>query len=195
MTMKGSNMPTRAEQAELARVVGLRLKEAREAVGMSQLDAAKQLGYANSTKLSKIESGKHSSQILMWVLIRAAELYDVSLDYLVGYEAGAGEDCSTKEKSAADFWQGLYAATTCCSMRDMEHEVNEGRLRMEQVADNARLMSAALSEAEAAGAVVGIDDARRKLATLNVMIRQSAREPAPRAVYGIDELLTELKSF
>lgn len=76
--------PNRQEQAELARQVGARLKEAREMVGLSQLNAAKQIGYANSTKLSKIETGKHSSQIPMWVLKRAAQVYDVSIDYLLG---------------------------------------------------------------------------------------------------------------
>jgi Helix-turn-helix. len=81
---KVKKLPTRAEQAELAHAVGLRLKEAREMACLSQQQAAKLLGYSNSTKLSKIESGRHSSQIPLWVLKRAAELYDVSLDYLTG---------------------------------------------------------------------------------------------------------------
>jgi len=76
--------PTRTEQAELAQAVGARLREAREMACFSQQQAAKMLGYSNSTKLSKIESGKHSSQIPLWVLKRSAELYDVSLDYLTG---------------------------------------------------------------------------------------------------------------
>lgn len=76
--------PNRQEQAELARHVGAKLKEAREMVGLSQLNAARQIGYANSTKLSKIETGKHSSQIPMWMLKRASQVYDVSLDYLLG---------------------------------------------------------------------------------------------------------------
>lgn len=79
-----SGIPNRQEQAELARAVGERLREAREMVGMSQLNASRHIGYANSTKLSKIESGKHSSQIPIWVLKRAAQVYDVSLDYLMG---------------------------------------------------------------------------------------------------------------
>ncbi len=79
-----SNTPSRQDQAELAKEVGARLKEAREMVGLSQLVAAKNIGYSNSTKLSKIETGKHSSQIPMWVLKRAAQVYDVSLDYLLG---------------------------------------------------------------------------------------------------------------
>lgn len=79
-----SSTPDRQEQQGLACAVGARLKEAREMVGLSQLDAAKQIGYANSTKLSKIETGKHSSQIPMWMLKRSAQVYDVSLDYLLG---------------------------------------------------------------------------------------------------------------
>lgn len=79
-----SGIPNRQEQAELARHVGAKLKEAREMVGLSQLNAAKQIGYSNSTKLSKIETGRHSSQVPMWVLKRAAQVYDVSLDYLLG---------------------------------------------------------------------------------------------------------------
>lgn len=81
---RAQKVPTRTEQAELAHAVGIRLKEAREMACLSQQQAARMLGYSNSTKLSKIESGRHSSQIPLWVLKRAAELYDVSLDYLTG---------------------------------------------------------------------------------------------------------------
>ena len=89
-----SGTPNRQEQQELARAVGERLREAREMVGMSQLNAARQIGYANSTKLSKIESGRHSSQIPIWMLKRAAQIYDVSLDYLLGISATMEqEDC------------------------------------------------------------------------------------------------------
>lgn len=76
--------PGWVEQGEIAALVGVRLKEARERVGIAQHDAAELLGYSNSSKLSKIESGKHSSQVPLWVLKRAAELYCVSLDWLVG---------------------------------------------------------------------------------------------------------------
>ena len=79
-----SSTPTRQEQQVMAKSVGERLKEAREMVGLAQLEAATQIGYANSSKLSKIEKGKHSSQIPMWMLKRAAQVYDVSLDYLLG---------------------------------------------------------------------------------------------------------------
>lgn len=76
--------PNWSEQGEIAALVGTRLKEARERAALSQQDAARMLGYSNSTKLSKIESGLHSSQIPLWVLKRCAEMYCVSLDWLVG---------------------------------------------------------------------------------------------------------------
>jgi len=77
-------LPSRQEQVVLAKAVGARLREARELAGMSQVYAAKQLGYSNSSKLAKIEGGKDSSQIPMWVIKRSARLYDASIDYLLG---------------------------------------------------------------------------------------------------------------
>jgi len=76
--------PTMAEMQALVVQTGDRLRQARERAALDQYDAAALLGYSNSSKLSKIESGKHSSQIPLWVLKRAAELYCVSLDWLVG---------------------------------------------------------------------------------------------------------------
>lgn len=88
-------LPTRQEQAVLAKAVGARLREAREFAGMSQVYAAKQLGYSNSSKLAKIEGGKDSSQIPIWVIKRSARLYDVSIDYLLG-------NTETMERSDVD---------------------------------------------------------------------------------------------
>ncbi len=79
-----SGVPSRPDQAALAKRVGERLCEARKMAGFNQLNAAKHLGYANSSKLAKIEGGKDSNQIPIWVLKRAACLYDCSVDYLIG---------------------------------------------------------------------------------------------------------------
>lgn len=73
----------RAASAQITATIGERLRAAREAAGLPQLEAARLLGYANSSKLSKIEWGR-SSEIPMWVLKRAGWLYDVSTDYLLG---------------------------------------------------------------------------------------------------------------
>ncbi|MCO7216862.1 helix-turn-helix transcriptional regulator [Halomonas sp. OfavH-34-E] len=80
----GQGVPSRQEQVLLASQVGERLREAREMQGYSQVKAAQMLGYANSTKLAKIEGGRDSSQIPLWVVKRAGVLYDVSIDYLLG---------------------------------------------------------------------------------------------------------------
>jgi transcriptional regulator with XRE-family HTH domain len=77
------NTPSKQEQAILSREVGLRMKESRVMSGLSQVDAAKRLGYHNSTKLSKIEKGQ-STRIPLWVIRKAAIIYDVSCDYLFG---------------------------------------------------------------------------------------------------------------
>lgn len=80
----GPGVPSRQEQVLLAGQVGERLREARELQGYSQVKAAQMLGYANSTKLAKIEGGRDSSQVPIWVIKRAGTLYDVSVDYLLG---------------------------------------------------------------------------------------------------------------
>ena len=74
---------TREAGAEIARTVGERMRLAREAAGMSQVEAARRLGYANSSKLSKIEKGR-SSEVPLWAIKRAGWLYHVPLDYLLG---------------------------------------------------------------------------------------------------------------
>ena len=76
-------VPSKDEQIALVQAIGLRLREARLAAGFNQLNAAKHLGYANSSKLAKIERGLHSSQIPVWMLKRAAGVYGVSVDYLL----------------------------------------------------------------------------------------------------------------
>lgn len=88
--------PSREAQRDIVREIGARLKTARQAAGMSQLCAANKLGYSNSSKLSKIESGAHSSQIPVWVLIRAAELYETSVGFLLGIGHLDGRGCPSR---------------------------------------------------------------------------------------------------
>ncbi|AXK71664.1 XRE family transcriptional regulator [Lysobacter sp. TY2-98] len=71
-------------QAALARTIGGRLREARELCNMSQSDAARHLGYANPSKLSKVESAFDTKSVPLWLLRDAATLYEVSVDFLLG---------------------------------------------------------------------------------------------------------------
>lgn len=87
-------IPSREEQQAISQEAGRRFASARLASGLSQIDAARLLGYSNSTKLSKIESGSHSSQIPIWAVRKAAEIYGVSCGYLLASDSpdGAGTD-------------------------------------------------------------------------------------------------------
>ena len=82
--------PSQRDRAALARLIGERMREARELVGLSQRDAARRLGYANSSKLAKIElgyvgsAGDTTSSVPLWAVVRAARLYDVTTDFLLG---------------------------------------------------------------------------------------------------------------
>ena len=72
------------EQAAIVKTIGFRLKQARELCNLSQLEAAKKLGYSNSSKLAKMERAVDCSSIPLWLIDRAARLYEVSIDFLFG---------------------------------------------------------------------------------------------------------------
>ncbi|KPF70322.1 hypothetical protein IP84_00750 [beta proteobacterium AAP99] len=62
--------------------VARRMREARELCGLTQLEAAPLVGYLKSTQLSLIELGHRIAPL--WLLVRASEVYSVSLDWLCG---------------------------------------------------------------------------------------------------------------
>lgn len=91
-----SNTPalsTKQEQALLVKAIGERLRHARELCNLSQSEAAKRLGYANPSKLSKVEAATDTNSVPLWLIRKAAEVYEVSVDFLFGFsddwEAGA----------------------------------------------------------------------------------------------------------
>lgn len=63
------------------KILAKRLKEARENAGLKQIDAAKKLGISNGT-LSGYERNYRDPDTD--ILNRMAELYNVSIDYLLG---------------------------------------------------------------------------------------------------------------
>lgn len=75
---------TRHEKAAAVKVIGTRMRQARELCNMSLSEAARRLGYANPSKLSKVEGGTDTNSIPMWLLLDASSLYEVSMDYLCG---------------------------------------------------------------------------------------------------------------
>ncbi|PTQ86885.1 DNA-binding XRE family transcriptional regulator [Nitrosomonas ureae] len=77
-------IPKTEERTRLVKIMGKRLREAREIAGFNQSEAARRLGYTNSSKLAKIEAGSDTNSIPLWLIIRAARLYHVSIDFLFG---------------------------------------------------------------------------------------------------------------
>ena len=74
----------RLRQLDLVKTVGARLKASRELNNLSLSEAARRLGYSNSSKLSKVENATDTNSVPLWLIRDAARIYDVSVDYLFG---------------------------------------------------------------------------------------------------------------
>ena len=72
------------DQSALVRTIGVRMREARELCNLSQSEAARRFGYANPSKLSKIEAASDTASVPLWAILAAARVYEVSVDYLFG---------------------------------------------------------------------------------------------------------------
>jgi transcriptional regulator with XRE-family HTH domain len=83
-------------QTEIVKTFGGRMVRAREICGYSQKKAAKLLGYGNSSKLAKIEGATDTNSVPLWLIPRAAEVYQVSIDFLFGVS-----ECWQREPIAA----------------------------------------------------------------------------------------------
>lgn len=75
---------TKHDQDALVRTIGQRLREARELCNFTQSEAARRLGYANPSKLSKVEAATDTNSVPLWLIHGASKLYEVSVDYLFG---------------------------------------------------------------------------------------------------------------
>jgi transcriptional regulator with XRE-family HTH domain len=81
---EGRLSTTPVKSTDYLKPLGLRMQEAREIAGYSQVFAAKKMGYANSSRLNKIEKGVDIKSISIPYLMRASKLYGVSIDFLLG---------------------------------------------------------------------------------------------------------------
>lgn len=109
--------PNKAEQTNLVRIIGQRMREAREMCNLNQVDAARRLGYQTSAKLSKIEGATENSVPLL-TIAKASKLYDVSIDYLMGIS----EDWQIDTKHTIDHEksQWINEAWELARRRDLE---------------------------------------------------------------------------
>lgn len=102
----------------LVTTFGRRMKESRELCGYSQIRAAKLLGYQNSSKLSRVELASDGNSIPYWLPAKAAQVYQVSTDFLFGL-SDTWENCH----SAA-----LQSQITCAIQQSQSVQNNSIRL-------------------------------------------------------------------
>lgn len=88
------------QQTTLVRTIGERMRQARELCNLSQSEAARQFGYANPSKLSKIEAATDTNSVPLWAILAAAKVYQVSVDFLFGIS----DDWETEAPRSAQEW-------------------------------------------------------------------------------------------
>lgn len=148
-------VPKANSRAALAKNMGLRLRASRESIGMAQGEAARRLGYANQTKLAKIEGGTDTNSVPHWVVLRAARLYDVSIDYIYG-ESDDWE-LSARALQERDMAKWMMEAWEAGRQRDLE-VLRKLKLRMDAISETVTGLFSASQD---------VQDALRRFIELN----------------------------
>jgi len=147
MAKKKSAPSTRMEQAAVVKAIGARMREARDLCNLSQSVAAKRLGYSNSSKLSKVENATDTNSVPLWLILRAAKVYDVSVDFLFGasddWETGAR---MTQEREASAWLMDVWEKAR---QRDVE-TLKKLHDKLEAMGETVAFMLAAGEEVDAA---------------------------------------------
>lgn len=142
--------PAKHARLEVLRVLGSRMREARDLCRLSQQDAARRLG-CKASQLARIESVTDNSSVPLWLICRAAEVYEVGAGYLLG--EGGADDWETGYRMTQEREVSAWLAKAWADSR--VHDV-KARLRLEAKIDAMR------------DAVVATMDAARELeAALN----------------------------
>ncbi|MBL8474406.1 MAG: helix-turn-helix transcriptional regulator [Rhodocyclaceae bacterium] len=135
----------RQAQAAVVRTIGARMRAARELCNLSQSAAAKRLGYSNSSKLSKVEGATDTNSVPLWLILRAASVYEVSVDYLFGvsedWEVGAR---MTQERETSAW---MFDAWEAARRRDMD-VLRRLHDKLSSMSESVSLMFDAISETE-----------------------------------------------
>lgn len=148
-------VPKANSRAALAKSMGIRMRAARESIGMQQGAAAKRLGYANQTKLAKIEGGTDTNSVPHWMILRAARLYDVSIDYIYG-ESDDWE-LSARALQERDMAKWMMEAWEAGRQKDLE-VLRKLKVRMNAISETVTGLFSASQD---------VQDAFRKFIELN----------------------------
>jgi len=101
--------------AAIAQLVSERLANARALCGLKLAEASERMGYTNASGLYKLESNPPSIQL--WAIVKAARVYEVSTDYLLGLTDDWEADERMLERQGANW---VYEAWEEARKRDIE---------------------------------------------------------------------------
>jgi len=106
------------QQDHLVCILGKRLRQSREMCNITLTKAAQLLGYRNPSKLSKVERAYDTHSVPLWLIERAAKLYDVSIDFLFG----RSDDFETSSRMYVEreTAQWVFQAWETARKRDMQ---------------------------------------------------------------------------
>ena len=142
----------RVEQAALVKTIGTRCREARELCNISQSVAAKRFGYSNPSKLSKVEGATDTNSVPLWLIARAAKVYEVSVDYIFGATDDWETGSRMSQERAISGW--MFDAWDKQRSRDMDviHKIHK---KVDAIDTSIASMLDAAGEANAALARFG----------------------------------------
>lgn len=126
-----------------------RMISARVMNGLTAVEAAKRLGYKNSTQLSQIESGERKVPNDWQFLLAMSKAYSVSVDYLLGISPNPERDPVAAETFAMlrgfeELLQSQAAAMTTAFVR-YGAEREAGRIDLQAIVGAAETVSATLA--------------------------------------------------
>lgn len=131
------------DQDRLVRTIGERMRQARELCNFSQSEAARWFGYANPSKLSKIEAATDTRSVPLWAILAAAQVYEVSVDFLFGI---------------TDDWEKEAPRSTQVWLLEAWQKARERDLRaLDRV--HVEVLTTATATSELVAAVRGVGDA------------------------------------
>lgn len=140
-------LTTKQAQAQLVHTIGERMRAARELCNLSQTEAARRLGYVNSSKLAKVERATDTLSVPLWLLVKASKVYQVSTDYLFGITDSFDNSSRLEQERETASW--LFDEWQKIRVRDVV-ALRAFHNRLQSLAANVGLLGCAGDEVEAA---------------------------------------------
>ncbi len=102
-------------------VIGDRVRKARIALGLTQEELAKIVGYNGRAAINKIEQGKSNPS--MEYIVRLADALDLSPSWLLGTEEDQKKDTLEKAFNERPEMRTLFSVAEDCSKEEIEQAI------------------------------------------------------------------------